>query len=178
MRHPVHVTLRVRRDVSNLRRYTTFQAIRAALSGGKRRFGVGLVEYSVQRNHLHLMMEAADRRCLSRAMQGLGVRLAKAINKACGRSGSVFAERYHARSVKSALEVWRVLHYVLNNARRHAADHGYRYGKDWLDPCSSARHFDGWDGRAPPPQRDLATVPPRTALLATAWRAYGLLEPW
>jgi hypothetical protein len=46
-------------------------------------------------------------------MQGLGVRLAKAVNRSLGRAGTVFAERYHARRLKTALDVWRVLQYVL-----------------------------------------------------------------
>ena len=173
-RSPIHVTLRVRRGVSSLRRRRTFAAVRRALSGGKQRFGMRLVHYSVQSNHLHLLLEVADRRSLSRGMQGLGVRLAKAVNRALGRAGTVFAERYHARRLKTALDVWRVLHYVLNNVRRHAA--GRSFPKDWLDPCSSAPYFDGWHGRAPPRQRDDATVPARSELLSGAWRAYGLLE--
>ena len=132
-----------------------------------------LVHYSVQSNHLHLLVEVPDRRSLSRGMQGLGVRLAKAVNRVLGRSGTVFAERYHARRLRTALDVWRVLHYVLNNVRRHA---GPVFAPNWLDPCSSAPYFDGWHGRAPPSQRDEATVPARSELLSTAWRAYGLLE--
>jgi putative transposase len=175
---PVHVTLRVRKSVDNLRKRRTFSAVRRALAGGKQRFGVRLVQYSVQRTHLHLVMEAADRQCLSRGMQGLGVRLAKAINRATGRNGAVFVERYHARRVKTALELRQLLAYVLNNARRHAAQYGRRYPDDWLDPCSSAPHFDGWYGRAPPPTADVATVPAKSELLRHAWRAYGLLDAW
>ena len=106
-------------------------------------------------------------------MQGLGVRLAKAVNRVLGRTGTVFAQRYHARRLKTARDVWRVLHYVLNNVRRHR---GGFFAASWLDPCSSAPFFDGWHGRAPPRQSDDATVPARSELLSTAWRAYGLLE--
>lgn len=137
-----------------------------------------LVHYSVQRNHLHLMVEAADRRSLSRGMQGLGVRLAKAVNRALGRSGTVFAERYHARRIRTALEVRQVLQYILNNARRHAAQYGARLADGWLDPCSSAPYFDGWYGRGPPLAPDGTTVPACGELLGSAWRAYGLLEIW
>jgi REP element-mobilizing transposase RayT len=150
--------------------------LRAALCGGKERFGLRLVHYSVQSNHLHLLVEAPDRRSLSRGMQGLGVRLAKAVNRALQRSGRVFGERYNARRLKTALDVWRVLHYVLNNARRHAQQRGVALRPGWLDPCSSALYFDGWHGRAPPTTTDVATVPARSSLLASAWRAYGLLE--
>lgn len=175
---PIHVTLRVQRDVSSLRRKQTFAQVRRALSGGKERFGMRLVHYSVQKTHLHLLVEAPDRGSLSRGMQGLGVRLAKAVNRALSRSGTVFQERYHARRLRTALDVWRVLHYVLNNARRHAAQRGVQLEPDWLDPCSSAPYFDGWHGRAPPREQDFATVAARSDLLSTAWRAYGLLEVW
>ena len=82
-------------------------------------------------------------------------------------------QRYHARRIKTALEVRQVVQYILNNARRHAVQRGVRHADDWLDPCSSAPHFDGWYGRAPPLLRDYATVAPRSERLDTAWRAYG-----
>ena len=84
--------------------------------------------------------------------------MAKTVNRVLRRSGTVFRERYHARRLRTALDVWRVLHYVLNNARRHAAQRGVRLRPGWLDPCSSAPYFDGWHGRAPPREHDEATV--------------------
>src|SRR6266568_3894393 len=79
-RHPVHVTVRVRDDVAKLRSRACFRAIAPALAAGRERFGFRLVHFSVQANHLHLVAEADDGRALARGMQGLGVRVAKALN--------------------------------------------------------------------------------------------------
>ena len=61
---------------------------------------------------------------LTRGVQGLSIRLAFAVNKARGRHGRVLAERYHARPLKTPLEVRRALLYVLNNERKHVAERG------------------------------------------------------
>lgn len=86
-RHPVHVTLRVCEGLPSLRTPALFQVVRKALAAGKAREGFGLVHFSVQSNHLHLIAEAADRGALSRSLQGLCVRVARAVNRQLGRRG-------------------------------------------------------------------------------------------
>ena len=77
-------------------------------------------------------------------MQGLTVRLARRINAALGRDGKLFAERYHARVLRTPTEVRTVLRYVLLNARHHAAERGETTWRGWVDPCSSGAWFGGW----------------------------------
>ncbi|HZJ62805.1 MAG TPA: hypothetical protein VFD36_04725, partial [Kofleriaceae bacterium] len=57
-RHPVHVVLRVIRDVGNLRRRFTYKAIREATLTTARREDFRIVHLSIQRTHLHLIVEA------------------------------------------------------------------------------------------------------------------------
>jgi len=150
-----------------------------------------LVHYSVQGNHLHLLVEAKGREALSRGMQGLTIRLARGLNRVMGRRGKVFADRYHARALRTPGEVRHALAYVLLNAEHHGI--GWRAGRRGpaLDPCTSGRSFDGWRGahsaptRGPPALRarrpdsaaspDVPVVAPRTWLLRTGWRRHGLL---
>src|ERR1700681_2024074 len=75
-RFPVHVTWRMKKEVWNLRTRRCFSVLKTAFGGGANRFGFRLVHYSVQGNHLHLLVEANDERALSRGMNGLGVRVA------------------------------------------------------------------------------------------------------
>jgi len=119
-RHPLHVTLRVQRGVSSLREHSLFVVVRKALAAAKQQFGFSLVHFSVQRDHLHLIAEAIDRRALSRGVQGLAIRLARAVNRQLERKGRLFADRYHARALKTPREVRFALRYVLLNARKHA----------------------------------------------------------
>jgi putative transposase len=116
---PVHVTLRVRPEVWNLRSKRSFRIIERALVAARDWTSARVVHYSVQGNHLHLVTEASDRKVLSRRIQGLEVRIARAMNKLMHRSGSVFADRYHARPLKTPLEARRVIEYVLKNRQHH-----------------------------------------------------------
>jgi len=139
--HPLHVTLRARQGLSTLRKHEVFLEVRRALAAGRERFGFRLVHFSVQRDHLHLLAEAADRRALSRGVQGLAIRLARAINRRLRRRGKVFAARYHARALKTPRAVRWALRYVLLNVRKHERD-AVPFG--FVDSCSSAAWFDGF----------------------------------
>src|SRR4051794_31536691 len=57
-RHPVHVVLRVVGAVGNLRRRATYKAVREATLTTARREDFRIVHLSIQRNHLHLLVEA------------------------------------------------------------------------------------------------------------------------
>jgi putative transposase len=172
-RCPVHVTLRLADGLPSLRRSDTYRVLLAALGGGCERFGVRLVHWAVLGNHMHVIVEACDRHALSRGMQGLGVRIARALNRWWKRTGRVFADRYHARVLRSPREVRTALFYVLQNARKH------RIWAAGADPCSSAPWFDGWlegQGGQGEIERPGWLRAARTWLLAHGWRRLGLLD--
>ena len=157
---PLHVTLRMAPHVYNLRSRRSFRVIAAALRGGGDRFDVRVVEFSVQGNHIHLLVEAPNRRALARAIQGFSIRVARGLNRMMGRSGRVFDDRYHARVLRTPTEVRHAVHYVRENARKHAAQRGETYAPGYVDPYSSAG--------AP----ELA-LPARTWLLREGWKRAG-----
>jgi hypothetical protein len=121
-------------------------------------------------------------------MKSVGIRFARAVNRALGRRGRVLEDRYHVRVLGTPQQVRNAIRYVLLNARRHAAK--LRRGKALrgpvrLDLASSARWFDGWrPGVAreeTPAAFGLRVTPavsrPRTWLLRKGWRRRGLLDP-
>ena len=167
-RHPLHVTVRLRAGLPSLRREATRHAIERAFSSGAERFGFRLTQYSIQSNHLHLVAEAGDRRALSRGMQGLLVRVARAVNRLWRRMGSVFADRYHARQLRTPREVRTALVYVLHNARHHGV------GVSGVDAYSSGPWFDGWK-HARTRLRAFPVALARTWLLRIGWRRHGLI---
>lgn len=193
--HPLHITLRVARGVPSLRGRALFVAVRGALARGKQHFGFSLVHFSVQRDHLHLIAEADDRRALSRGMQGLCIRVARAVNAELGRTGRLFAERYHARALTSPRTVRLALRYVLLNVKKHVR--GPQFPAEWpapagfVDGCSSAPWFSEfgrpaelafgarearedwrrWSGSAKPP-----VVAPGSWLLRVGWRRAGAFD--
>lgn len=183
-RAPVHVTLSVAKGVPSLRSQVCFAAVKRAFVQGKERFGFRLVHYSVQGDHMHLIAEAEDTRALSRGMQGLSIRLARRVNRAVGRTGRVFRERFHAKPLGSPTQVRRALVYVIRNSVKHDVQAGGRITSE-LDPCSSARYFVGWRSRAPclddehhESDEDRPVVTAGTWLLSRGWQKLGaLLSP-
>src|SRR4051812_33788220 len=170
---PLHVTLRMAPHVYNLRSRRSFRVIEAALRiGGDRfnarvieaglriggdRFNARVIQFSVQGNHIHLLVEAPDRRALARAIQGFSIRVAKGLNRMMGRNGRVFDDRYHARVLRTPTEVRHAIRYVRDNAQKHAAERGETYSPGYVDPYSSAG------------TPDLALPPAQTWLLREGW---------
>ena len=179
-RFPVHVTLRLREDMPSLREGRAYATVRRCLAAANEaaedRGRARVVHYSVMRNHVHLVVEAPHRDALSRGIQGLATRLARALNRLATRTGKVFADRYHARILKTPREVRRALAYVLNNARRHGLIRG-RTRDGWVDTYSTGRVFDGWRIAVGPPSFAVPASRARTWLLTRGWRRHGLLDP-
>lgn len=166
------------------------RVVRRAIRAGGHRVDFRVVEFSVQSNHMHLLVEASGADGLTRGMIGLEVRLARRINRVLGRRGAFFADRYHARSLRTPAETRAALRYVLFNHRHHASSGrgastlaGAQGSSRALDPCSSAVWFDGWD--APFVAREerhralLSRGRPHARatvwLLTTGWKRGGLL---
>ena len=178
-RFPMHVTLRLREGLESLRRRQTYAVLCQALCKGKEYGEFRLHQFSVQSNHLHLIVEASDRVSLARGVQALAIRIAKGLNRIWERRGKVFAERYHALVLRSARQIRNALRYVLTNVDKHT-----RRLTSSFDPCSSALWFDGWlnvRGKAWPglslEGADVPVVAARGFLLRVGWRRWGLLDP-
>src|SRR2546423_247970 len=175
-RVPIHLTMRVA-GVPSLRSQQCIKVMRAAFSGGKDRFGFRLVHYAVQSNHLHLIVEAKDKRALSSGARGLAIRIAMRLNHLLRRKGRVFTERYHAVPLTSPRQVRHALAYVLLQERRHAVSR-HRALTTTLDRCSSAPGFDGFKKVRPRagPWSD-TVVEADTWLLTIGWRRHGAIDP-
>ncbi len=158
-RTPLHVTIRVAGDVWNLRSQRGFRCVEEALAAERARGVLRVAHFSVQGNHVHLVVEARNRSALSRRMQGFGIRLARRVNALMGRRrGRVLADRYHARVLRTPREVRTVIRYVLQNFAKHVARAGR--GSPEPDRFSSAI-------------RSATCSEPRTWLLSRGWRRAG-----
>ncbi len=189
-REPVHVVIRVVPRIGRLRRPRMYQAIRLALIAVLCRGLIRVVHLSIQRNHIHLLIEAADERCLARGMQGLQISAAKRLNAAITverraarpQRGQVFSNRYHAEIIDSPRRARHALAYVLNNWRRHREDQaGAAPRRAPVDPYASGLCFDGWRDHATPfafPRgyQPLVVVPAESWLLTVGWRRHGAID--
>jgi REP element-mobilizing transposase RayT len=168
--HPVHVTLRASRGLSSLRAQLVYMEVRRALGRTSRQW-FRIVHHSVQADHVHLLVEADDKTCLSRGLMGATIRLARAVNRVLGRQGRVWGDRFHARALRTPREVRNGIVYVLMNWKKHVP------GATDYDPRSSACSFTGW--KVPPavgpPGDAFVLIRPSTWLLRTGWRRHGLI---
>lgn len=160
---PVHVTLRAREHVWNLRSRRCHAVISAALRGVLARAGFRIVHFSVQGNHLHLIVEADDAAALARGMRAVSGRIAIGLNRLMGTRGRVFSDRYHAHVLRTRAEVRNAVTYVLGNFVSHRRREGEPIAPRFVDPFSSAAPR-GPDGEPPP------VSPPESWLL----RSVGL----
>jgi REP element-mobilizing transposase RayT len=153
-RLPVHVTWRIQEGLPTLRNKKLAGAFASACAGAQKRFGMRVVHFAVESNHIHLVVEGLS----AAAMKGLGVRVAKAMNRRLDRRGRVIGDTYHARALRTPAEVRHAVQYVLRNHEHHT-------GRRHTDP----HHLvcDGFSSEAWPD----AVVKPRTWLLENAWRA-------
>ncbi len=166
--HPLHVTIKLKKGLPGLRQGPEFATLCKSFELGRKREGCRLVHFAVLGDHLHLVVEAEGHEQLSKGVGGLMVSMAKRLNRLWRREGSVFADRYHSRSLKTPREVRHALCYVLNNARKH----GLRLPPGCPDPFSSASCFTGWDAEPTAP------ADPRIARLLRAARTWLLNVGW
>ena len=172
--NPLHVTMRAKRGLPSFREETLFAAFELAVRR-TRRDDFRVVEFSVQYNHLHLIVEAEDGAALARGMKSFSVRANRLFNAALGRGrGPVWADRYHRRDLTSARQVRNAIVYCLNNYKKHQ---GITSGAPRIDPCSSARWFQGWTAIRQHDDGPRPTEEARTVLLRRAWQKHGLIHP-
>ena len=125
----------MRPGVGHLRTQSRLALIQNALRDASGKFGMQVVHFSVQGNHLHLIVEAQGREALGKSMKGLAVRIAVGLNQLAGRHGTVFADRYHAHVLATPREVANTLRYVLKNYRKHSREH---LSAVWRDPFATS----------------------------------------
>jgi REP element-mobilizing transposase RayT len=85
----VHVTLRVRPDVPSLRTLAVVRELRRSLAEACERGEFRVNHYSLQGDHAHPIVEARSKQALANGMNSIGARLARAVNRATGRTGPV-----------------------------------------------------------------------------------------
>jgi len=153
--------MRVTREVRNLRTPHAYRAIRRAVDRSRARSDFRITHASIQSNHLHLLVEADDKRALTRGMQAFAISAAKRLNRELRRArGQVFAFRYHATAIESPTQARNAVCYIVNNWRHHRCD---RYDTRRFDPYSSAHAIRDW--RIEPHPDQLPVVRPTTWLL-------------
>jgi putative transposase len=155
-RHPVHVTLRVKSGLPSFRQQRVHRLLAEVLRDQRRRHyndDFRVVHFSIQTNHLHLIVEADTERAeivaatrttpLRSGVSGLKIAFARRLNMMLRRRGSVWDDRYHRHDLTTARETVRGLGYLFDNYTHHGEQ---SFGDGVLDLHSSAWLFEGWAG--------------------------------
>ena len=176
--HPVHVTIRRVAMGPSFRAQVVCAAIRGVIAATKSK-GVRVLHYSVQENHLHLIVEGKSASDLSNQMRTLFSRIAFAVNAVAQRRGRLFRDRHHRHALKTPREVRNALVYVLFNDRKHHASAGVVTSSaravPTVDRCSSVYWFQDWAPSDRPPEggilplADAPTSKPETWLARWGW---------
>ncbi len=184
--HALHVVMRIVPAVGSLRRRKLYKALRAATITAALRERFRIVHVSLQRTHLHMLVEADHKAALARGMQGFLISAARHINTALGdgkrrRRGPVFADRYHLEVITTPTRARHAISYVLSNWRKHGEDRDGLPSTWLVDPFSSGVSFPDWkelqDQAWMWPIREtydpLIVRRPTTWLLAEGWKLAG-----
>ena len=164
---PLHLTVRLKRGIPHLRKGRFVRAFRALLIAISTRKDFRVVHYSIQKNHLHLLVEADDKKALANGMKSLNARIARTVNRVFQRKGKVLHGRFHSTVVRSPTQARHMLAYVLLNFRHHLPN----TPPDEVDRASSGVWFDGWwDHKPIKPPRPCEVARPETWYLRDGWR--------
>lgn len=109
-RTPVHINFKVKLQVRNKE---GLKALRKAIQNARKY--VSVIHYSLQSNHVHLIIEANNNERLTQGMRSLTITFSKCLDK-----GRIQKERYHLHILKSVRETRNAIQYVIFNEARHS----------------------------------------------------------
>jgi REP element-mobilizing transposase RayT len=107
---PLHINFKFKTSIRNK---ASLRLLKRAIINA-RTHGLRILHYSLQPNHVHLIIEAKDNNELTTGMKSLTVTFAKGLHK-----GRVQVQRYHLHVLKTIREVKHAIHYVLFNQQKH-----------------------------------------------------------
>lgn len=114
----LHLTVKIERAKAGIKNKDTLKLLHKAILKARKQ-GLAIIHYTLERDHVHLMVEANNNAILGRGMQAFGITFSKGINKLKSLKGQVFKTRYHFKKLKTPTEIKNALNYILGNAIKH-----------------------------------------------------------
>lgn len=109
-RTPVHINFKYRTPIKNKQ---CLKLLKKAIVNA-RSHGLRIIHFSLQSNHIHLLIESESNEILTRGMRSLTVTIAKGL-----KAGRVQLERYHLHVLRTIREAKNAAQYVLFNQQKH-----------------------------------------------------------
>jgi hypothetical protein len=98
-----------------------------------RKMGLRVIHFTLEYDHVHLLIEAENNLILGKGMQAFGVTFSKALNRMRKIKGTVYKHRYHFRKIVGARQLKNVLNYIFNNGLKHQT------AKSLINPFNSIK---------------------------------------
>lgn len=114
----LHLTVKILKDKAGIKNKQTLALLKHAILKARKK-GLRIIHFTLEYDHVHLLVEANDNEVLGRGMMVFGVTMAKGINRLKSIKGTVYKHRYHFRKINSPRELKNVLHYIFNNGIKH-----------------------------------------------------------
>jgi REP element-mobilizing transposase RayT len=116
---PVHITIKADKNfVPNLRNKILYKEIRASFKRA-RLLGIRIIHFSVQRDHIHFLIEAQNKTQLGQSMRVLSISLTKRLSQVLKKKIKALKTRYHLHILESLKEINNVANYIKNNGQKH-----------------------------------------------------------
>lgn len=131
----LHLTIKIQKNKTGLRNKNVLKVLHGAIKKA-RLIGLRIIHYTLEYDHVHLMVEADNNLVIGRGMQSFGIAFSKGINRIKETKGQVFKTRYHFRKLNSPKEVRNALHYIIGNSTKH------RSALSALNPFNSLLAFN------------------------------------
>jgi REP element-mobilizing transposase RayT len=128
----LHLTVKILRAKANLKNKMILSILKRSIMNA-RKMGLRVIHYSLEYDHVHLLIEAENNFILGKGMQAFGVTFSKALNRLRKIKGSVYKHRYHFRKIVGARQLKNVMNYIFSNGLKH------KTSKSLINPFNSIR---------------------------------------
>jgi hypothetical protein len=107
---PLHINFSYKTQIRNK---DTLMLLKRAILNARLK-GLKIIHYSMQTNHIHIIVEAMDNKILTTGMRSLTVTFAKGLKKE-----KIQVKRYHLHILRTLREAKNAIRYVLFNQQKH-----------------------------------------------------------
>jgi REP element-mobilizing transposase RayT len=114
----LHLTVKILRTKANLKNKMVLTILKRSIMNA-RKMGLRVIHFTLEYDHVHLLIEADNNFILGKGMQAFGVTFSKAINRMRKIKGGVYKHRYHFRKIVGARQLKNVLNYIFKNGIKH-----------------------------------------------------------
>jgi len=128
----LHLTIKVKKIKAEIKNKAVLNLLKRAISNARKQ-GLIIIHYTLEYDHINLLIEADNNSTLAKGMQSLGVTLSKGINRLKKLKGAVYKHRYHFRQISSPSELKKVMSYIFNNGLKHKS------ARSLVNPYNSIR---------------------------------------